>query len=641
MACLLTQRFFRLVLPAVALLLTSVLTAGSARAQICLRYTFQPDCLRSANHPGVCSPVLYLPDSTDPTKDSKSIDRLDLGPQIAVWLESADGATFVDTLMVTNQVAARGIGNRPGLSNFVSSPKFPYGKRQMALPIWAHSQGHLYPTVVFQDVDTAGNHGACSGEGRIGFHEACSSPEPYYCRPLMGVEIVDAITCPSALFNSSKGHFDMTLPPSYYPPRNDLGSSAGNFVSRDCDIVNDSITGCTVDSETYMAVNGLDAVAQATPAYGTPYTATWEIPAALAAGDYAVMVEVNKEFDSNSYHNGTNHPSVQDAGLASYGLSGNFGQPSVVYKVPIHLDGTVDVSATTDQIQGYSCGPPLPATPSTCDWTGSTGAIMPRDTTITTDAAGSGEGRLMEISGPAGMGRVQVSVENCSCDPQPPAPGMVSNLSVDPTQVTAVSAVVHFNNAGANGSAVSGYEIRYAATDATTLTPDEFSQATRVDMPVKPAQPNTEALQVLENLKPSTHYVVGIRSQGPCNGQSDVAMVAFMTPSQQFTKLSGCFVATAAYGSEMEPQVAALRALRDTVRPQSGLVAAVVDLYYRSGPAAAAVISRSDTARALARRLLAPAAELAEAAVHARAAMTAQQAGTLLTPLSAHMLITR
>jgi hypothetical protein len=616
---LLTQRFFRLVLAAVAVLVTSVLTAGAAHAQLCVRYTLQPDCLRSANHPDVCSPVLYQPDPNDPTRDSKNVDRLDLGPQIAVWLESADRSVFVDTLFVTNQVGARGIGNRPGLYNFVSSPKFPYGKRQMALPIWAHSQGHLYPAVVFQDVDMGGNHGACSGEGRIGFHEACSSPEPYYCRPLMGVEIVDAITCPSALFNSSKGHFDMTLPPSYYPPRNDLGSSASNFISRDCDIVGDSITGCTVDSETYMGVNGLDAVAQATPVYGTPYSATWEIPAALAAGDYAVMVEVNKEFDSNTFHNGTNHPSVEDAGLASYGLSGNFGQPSVVYRVPIHLDGTVNVSAAIDQIQGYS------------DWTGASGTIIPRDTTITTDAAGSGEGRLMEISGPAGMGRVQVSVENCSCDPQPPAPGMVSNLSVDQTQTTAVSAVVHFDNASANGSAVSGYEIRYAATEATTLTPDQFSQATRVDDPVTPGQPSSEALQVLQNLKPSTHYVVGIRSQGPCNGQSDVAMIDFMTPSQQFTKLSGCFVATAAYGSEMDPQVAALRALRDTVRPRSGLVAAVVDLYYRSGPAAAAVISRSDTARTLARQLLAPAAELAQAAMQARAAMTPRQAGSLPT----------
>ena len=82
----------------------------SARAQqACqtLRYTFQPDCLQSPQHPGMCRPVLYQPDPTDSTRDSKNVDRLDLGPQIAVWLESADRSVFVDTLFVTNQVGAR------------------------------------------------------------------------------------------------------------------------------------------------------------------------------------------------------------------------------------------------------------------------------------------------------------------------------------------------------------------------------------------------------------------------------------------------------------------------------------------------------------------------------------------------------
>jgi hypothetical protein len=610
----LTPRSVRSAVLALGLLATWFFGAGSARAQqSCqtLRYTFQPDCLQSANHPGTCAAVLYQPSSADPTKDSKNVDRLDLGPQIAVWIESADRSVFVDTLMVTNQVAARGIGNRPGRAFFVSSPKFPYGKRQMALPIWAHARGKLYPTVVFQDIDTAGNGNACSGEARIGFHENCSSPEPYYCRPLMPSELVDAITCPSAQFNSSKGHFDMALPKSFYPPRSDLGSNPGTFISKDCDIVFGTVPSCTVDAQRYAGDptvgNDLDAVAQATPPYGAPYSGTWAIPPMLAAGDYAVWVEVNKEFDSNRAHNQDTHPAVFDnQGLSSYGMSGNFGQPSVVYRVPIRLDDvTADATGTADQIQGYS------------DWTGDTGAIMPRDATITNSVSGSGEGRLLEISGPAGMGRVLVSLEDCSpvvCDPPPPAPAMVSNLRIQPEEVTALSAIVRFDNASAGGHAVSSYEIRYLATDGTTLTPDEFSQATRASR-VTPGQPGSGGVLVLENLKPSQHYVIGIRSLGPCNGQSDVAMIDFMTPSQKFTQLSGCFIATAAYGSEMEPQVAALRSLRDSLRPKSGLVAAAVDLYYRSGPAAAAVLARSDTARTLARQLLAPAAELAEAAM--------------------------
>jgi hypothetical protein len=170
--------------------------------------------------------------------------------------------------------------------------------------------------------------------------------------------------------------------------------------------------------------------------------------------------------------------------------------------------------------------------------------------------------------------------------------------------------VVRFRNASADGLPVSGYEIRYLETSGATLTPDQFSQGNRARQ-VTPGPPDSDTMVSIDSLKPSTHYVVGIRSQGPCMGQSDIAVADFTTPNMKFTQLSGCFVATAAYGSEMQPQVTALRSVRDTLRPRSGLVAAAVDLYYRSGPAAAAVIQRSDTARTLARRLLAPAAELA------------------------------
>ena len=614
MTRLLTPRFFRSATLVLSLFATVLLGAGSARAQqACqtLRYTFQPDCLQSPQHPGMCRPVLYQPDPNDPSGDSKNVDRLDLGPQIAVWLESADRSVFVDTLFVTNQVGARGIGNRPGLSNFVSSPKFPYGKRQMALPIWAHSRGKLYPTVVFQDVDTGGNKGACSGEGRIGFHEPCSSPEPYYCRPLMPSEFVDAITCPSALFNSSKGRFDMTLPQSYYPPRSDLGSNPMNFISRDCDLVNDTLPGCTVDSEKYASDpnvgNDLDAVAMATPAYGAPYSGTWTIPSTLAAGDYAVWIEVNKEFDSNTAHNGTTHPSVFDAGLASYGMAGNFGQPSVVYRAPIRLDdATTDATGTTDHILGYS------------DWTGATGDD---------DAA-----RRDHHHRRARLGRGAADGDLGSRRQRPPA-GLGRELLAGGLR----SAAAHAGDGVESESRARGdhRDQRHRALQQRQrrrgagqrlrdpLPGDQRHHADRRRVRAGDAREPGDARAAQQrrragarqNLKPSQHYVVGIRSLGSCNGQSDIAMVDFMTPTQKFTQLSGCFIATAAYGSEMEPQVAALRSLRDTLRPRSGLVAAAVDLYYRSGPAAAAVIGRSDTARALARRLLGPAAELAEAAV--------------------------
>ena len=39
----------------------------------------------------------------------------------------------------------------------------------------------------------------------------------------------------------------MTLPKSYYPPRSDLGSDPARFISQDCDLVFDTLPGCTVD----------------------------------------------------------------------------------------------------------------------------------------------------------------------------------------------------------------------------------------------------------------------------------------------------------------------------------------------------------------------------------------------------------
>ena len=285
----------------------AIAVPSMARAQVCmtLSYSFQPDC--------------YRPDAGSACV--QTIDRLDLGPQIAVWVQSADGSQFVDTLMVTNLTAVRGIGNRPGRWDFLSAPLFPYGKRQMALPIWAHARGVLYDTVIMTEAICAVGGPNFPAESCLGWHEPYSSPESYYCRPLKPGEInVDAISCASA-FHSEKGKLDPTTK-SYYPPRGDLTT----FTTSDGS-----------DPPTYAAINDLDAVAAATPAYGAPYTGHWTVPVELAAGDYVVMVEVNKEFDSNAANM---HPDYDDPNLPGYGIDGNFGQPSVVYSVPIHIDLT-------------------------------------------------------------------------------------------------------------------------------------------------------------------------------------------------------------------------------------------------------------------------------------------------------------
>jgi hypothetical protein len=70
-------------------------------------------------------------------------DVLELGftptkrAQIAVWIEREDG-TFVETIALTQAVAYRGIGNRPGALQMNSGYRWPYGRREGVLPVWAH-----------------------------------------------------------------------------------------------------------------------------------------------------------------------------------------------------------------------------------------------------------------------------------------------------------------------------------------------------------------------------------------------------------------------------------------------------------------------------------------------------------------------
>ncbi|HXJ22111.1 MAG TPA: fibronectin type III domain-containing protein [Polyangia bacterium] len=584
-----------------------------ARAQSCmtLRYTFQPDCYRTdANSP--CEV-----DALTRTVGSQAAAQMELGPQIAVWLQDSTGAfgyvgqdgTRKDgTLMVTNAVARRGIGNRPGRWDFLSGPLFPYGKRVMALPIWAHARGVTYPTVDMAETDCIVGGPA---ESCLGWHESYSSPEPFFCRPLTVSDLssalgVDAISCPTK-FNSEKGKLDQTTP-TYYPPRSDLTM----FSSID-----------TADPPTYATLNDLDAVAAATPAYGAPVERIWTLPGDVPPGDYALMVEVNKEFDSNASHL---HPDFADPHLMGYGTDGNFGQPSVLYSVPIHIDLTTAAasSGAAVQIVGYG------------DWSGATGAVNPRDDTISTTDLGSGEARLLSITDSVtGLtGRVIVNVTPCTtlicdpvtnvcsvcdpsvqsctqlmCDPLPPAPGSISGLTVTDNGGTSGTVTLSFANAAANGAPVLGYDIRYR--DGAIMTDGDFASAAAAPQ-VTPGNPGTLASFMISNLKPGTTYTVGVRSIDPCGQVSPIVTLTFETATPKFKQLTGCFIATAAWGSAMAPDVAAMRVVRDRLRPASTLFAVATDLYYRAGPAAAALLERSDTARSLVRQALAPVGAVAQ-----------------------------
>ena len=67
-----------------------------------------------------------------------------------------------------------------------------------------------------------------------------------------------------------------------------------------------------------------------------------------------------------------------------------------------------------------------------------------------------------------------------------------------------------------------------------------------------------------------------------------------------------CFIATAAFGSPIEPHVMALRQFRDRYLQNSTLGRAFIRFYYRYSPPIAAVIAEHDWLRLLVRMLLTP-----------------------------------
>jgi len=113
-------------------------------------------------------------------------------------------------------------------------------------------------------------------------------------------------------------------------------------------------------------------------------------------------------------------------------------------------------------------------------------------------------------------------------------------------------------------------------------------------------------------MQPSKEYWVAIRAVDKCNVSGPFAVATLKTTRINFTQLSGCFVATAAYGSALAPGIQAMRQVRDDLRRRSDLFATAADVYYQAGPAAAALIAKSDLTRAIVRTLLAPVVTVSE-----------------------------
>jgi hypothetical protein len=482
--------------------------------------------------------------------------------QIVAWIEKPDG-TFVDTVYITQLTGTYGLGNRPGIFDFNSGPRWPYGRRESVFPVWAHRHGKTFPRLEFRD-----------GQDRNLSHRMSEcSIDSFYCRPLLSTEPGwDAQTCASSRVYTDKG-VPSESKTSFYPPRQDIARVNG--------IDDPSVA-------KYDEWNPFDAVSRATPAGDADYRIAWQVPDALGAGDYVLFVETSKEFDVNDTYNATAYPAPGPIPYGDYGEPYR-GQPSIVYRVPFQL-GTPGAVATTMTYEGYG------------DVNGADGTLHAPDATITTSTPGSGASRLHVDMDEAGtMYRVRVEERS---ERDAIAPAAVGDAQIVDIADTTVSLSFVAPGDDAMDGMVSGYEIRYLA--ATEMTEANFADGSSTSATVAPDTAGTVHTVALTGLLPQTHYYIGVRAYDGCMNVGPLRVVQVTTLPRETGEVDACFIATAAYGSIMANDVEMLRRFRDSFLRETVLGELAVESYYTFGPALAGVVAQSDQVRGVARESLAP-----------------------------------
>jgi hypothetical protein len=191
-----------------------------------------------------------------------------------------------------------------------------------------------------------------------------------------------------------------------------------------------------------------------------------------------------------------------------------------------------------------------------------------------------------------------------------PTPARIRDLSVPADSIEAEHALVRFVEPdGAAFAAVERYDVR--VWEGGEGSANAFGSGTPAPQ-VLPQSPGGTLTIHLGDLKGERQYTVGIQPRGQCLA-GELSFAAFSTSPRKFSQLSGCFIATAAYGSPQAAGVATLRRVRDTARRTSALAGAAAALYERASPPVADVLRATPAGRALVRQALAPLIQAAQA----------------------------
>jgi len=566
--------------------------------------------------------------------------------QVAIWIEDASGA-YLATVALTEAVAYRGLGNRPGASQMNSGYRWPYGRREGGAADLAHRRAaapgaKLFPRIVFQD----------RPEGYASRVASDQSPDEYNCLQFdmrrSTRDQLDAVSC-ATKFSSDKGRYMTameaqvgysepwddgtgtasfrTLPStSVYPPRMDVTRCVDTGCFDSADVGNFARDARAVMPE-------IDAVTRATAPGGLPQRLLFDVPATWAPGEYVAYIEVNVEGDYNEHWNDAVYPTPQlpEESWDSYAMLYGYpyrGQPSVIYAAPFMLGESAQVSFSTATPAGRS---------SWAHWSVTYGGVEPvsmaaDDPVGMADINGSGADRLQrDASGQ----RFTVQVKAVEQAPTPtgvvvpgsetpaaggPAlPGPVSALSLraHPNKLRAHTWTVLRFQAARSQQPIHAYEVRVSTepiTDEASFirdgrpaknATDDVEGATALMLPVTVPEGGVVE-SAIGDLVAETHYYVGVRATDDSNRSGPISVAEIDTPARTFATVTPCFVATAAYGTPLASEISTLRRLRDRYLLPHAPGQAFVRAYYEIGPRAAAVIARRPQLRAIVRALLSP-----------------------------------
>jgi len=198
-------------------------------------------------------------------------------------------------------------------------------------------------------------------------------------------------------------------------------------------------------------------------------------------------------------------------------------------------------------------------------------------------------------------------------------PDDASNVYVDLTQAPTSIPGLRFDSAGCTTTRCTVPSVAAGTQVALHLTSDDFRNTQQRTATSAFATSSSETDYLTTN-----NQATATSEIPPFTDCSDLGPGSGATVK--------CFIATAAYGSPLEPHVTVLREFRDRYLQRTALGRAFIGFYYRHSPPLAAIIAEHDWLRLLVRMLLTPL--VLAIAFPLRALMLAALAATLLLAMN-------